>query len=79
MDDSDIGLAHRPDVIKRDDPVASQLAVLVAHEHARADDERDRRLEMEEVAAELAVMLAREHRERQRVEEEVRRLRFTRD
>jgi hypothetical protein len=79
LDGSDIGLARRPDSNHRGDGVANQLAILVAHETARAESERERRIEMEEVAAELAVMLAREHKALQRVEDEVRRLRFKRD
>ena len=45
----------------RYDAVASDLALLVAHEHARADDERRRREDVEQTASQLAVMVAHEH------------------
>src|SRR5690349_13424694 len=43
--------------------VASDLAVLVAHEVARADAERRRRQEVEMTASQLAVLVAHEHAE----------------
>jgi hypothetical protein len=51
---------------KRYEAVASDLALLVAHEHARADDERRRREEVELTASQLAVMVAHEHAEAER-------------
>ena len=46
--------------------VANDLALLVAQEHARADDERKRREEVETTATRLAVLVAHEHAEAER-------------
>ena len=46
--------------------VANDLAVLVAHEHARADEERRRREQVEMTASDLALLVAHEHAEAER-------------
>ena len=46
--------------------VANDLALLVAHEAARADKERRRREEIEMTASQLAVLIAHEHAELER-------------
>ena len=46
--------------------VANDLAVLVAHEHARADEERRRREQVELTASDLALLVAHEHAEAER-------------
>ena len=46
--------------------VANDLALLVAQEHARADEERKRREEVEMTLSHLAVLLAHEHAEAER-------------
>lgn len=65
----DGSLGHRLEVARaRRDPVAvaNDLAVLVAHEHRRADEERLRREKAEATASQLAVMLAHEHADLER-------------
>jgi hypothetical protein len=46
--------------------VADELAMLVAHEHRRAEDEQARRESAEAAAAELAKLLASEHADLER-------------
>jgi hypothetical protein len=54
---------------ERAEQIANELAILVAHEHQRAEDEQARREAAEETAAELARLLAHEYAnvERERV------------
>lgn len=49
--------------------MANDLAVLVAHEVARADEERRRREQVELTASQLAVLVAHEHAELERERE----------
>jgi hypothetical protein len=57
---------------KRAEEIASELAILVAQEHRRAEDEQARREAAEATVAELATLLAQEHAnvERERIARE---------
>lgn len=63
----------------RAEKIADELAILVAHEHRRAKEERARREEAEQTIEQLAALIANEHAEvereraaRERAEEEAR-------